>query len=157
MSALSPSHSSSRDRQREILFCQGSSLAEISHSSTFMISLRSLGKEKYPLWTPLKRKEKPRQARENLCGPVRDCYETRIRRSDLNGNEKTRPFGRALRVFGNFFTCLCSLPQSISGLWPSRHLGSLSPRRRAGPSGRVTASHPCAGLGHRGTCPRTPS
>jgi hypothetical protein len=27
-------------------------------------------KEKYPLWTPLKRKEKPRQARENLCGPV---------------------------------------------------------------------------------------
>jgi hypothetical protein len=24
-----------------------------------MISLRSLGKEKYPLWTPLKRKEKP--------------------------------------------------------------------------------------------------
>jgi hypothetical protein len=29
---------------------------------------------------PLKRKEKPRQVRENLCGPVRGCYECMVRR-----------------------------------------------------------------------------
>jgi hypothetical protein len=37
-----PSHSLSRDRQAEIGFCQGSPLAEISSSSTFMISLPSV-------------------------------------------------------------------------------------------------------------------
>jgi AraC-like DNA-binding protein len=41
MSAKSPMHSFSRDRQAEIGFRQGSSSAEISNSA-FMISLRSL-------------------------------------------------------------------------------------------------------------------
>jgi hypothetical protein len=55
--AKSPGHSLNRDRQAEMGFCQGSSLAAISNSSAFMISFRSVQKEKYPLWTPLKRKE----------------------------------------------------------------------------------------------------
>ena len=49
----SPSHSFSRDRRAEIETRQGSSSAEISNPSAFMISLRSLCKEKFPLWTPL--------------------------------------------------------------------------------------------------------
>jgi hypothetical protein len=55
--AKSPGHSLNRDRQAEMGSCQGSSLAAISNSSAFMISFRSVQKEKYPLWTPLKRKE----------------------------------------------------------------------------------------------------
>jgi hypothetical protein len=63
-------------------------LAEISNSSTFMISLRSLCKENYPLWTPLKRKEKPRQARENLSGPFLPAAPSLlIRRSRARNNE----------------------------------------------------------------------
>jgi hypothetical protein len=53
-------------------FCHGSLLAEISNPSPLMISVRSLWKEKYPFWTPLKRKEKPRQPRENLCARRND-------------------------------------------------------------------------------------
>jgi len=40
--AKSPTHSFSRDRQAEIGFRQGSSSAEISNPSAFMISLRTL-------------------------------------------------------------------------------------------------------------------
>jgi hypothetical protein len=44
-----------------------------------MISLLSSAeKEQYPLWTPLKRKEKACKARENLSGPVRGRYETQF-------------------------------------------------------------------------------
>ena len=45
----SSSHSLSRNRQRKIDFCEGSSLAEVSNSSTFMISQRSSKREISPL------------------------------------------------------------------------------------------------------------
>ena len=44
-------------------------LAKISSSHAFKISRYPIEKEKYPLGTALKRKEKSGQARENLSGP----------------------------------------------------------------------------------------
>jgi hypothetical protein len=44
--------------KRKSGFRQGSFSAEISNPFALMISLRSLSKEKYPLWTPPKEKRK---------------------------------------------------------------------------------------------------